>query len=204
MTQSLPGIPALVWDTIRAPRQTAERIIGMNLPIRSLWEALALGVLLTVIVVVGLMLGAPADPTDPASAALQEMYAQPMVVAVGQIISSVTTVFAVFWIGRWFGGRGTLEGSVALVAWHQIFLLCVAIVGMVVGIVFPPILSVLLIGLIGLYFYVLTQFVCTLHGFENAAPVFLMIVISFVAILTAVSILTGILAVIFLGDAPNV
>lgn len=204
MTTDIPSIPALVWDTLRAPRQTAERILALDLPRGVLWEALFLGVLVTVIAVVGMMLAAPADPTDPGTLALQEMYAQPIPVAVGQTISSVTTVFAITWIGRFFGGRGRLEGALALVAWHQIFLLSVALAGILAGLVFPPILSLILVAMVGLYFYVLTQFICALHGFDNALAVFGMILVSFFALLLAVSVLTGILAAIFLGGTAHV
>ncbi|RYH10517.1 Yip1 family protein [Tropicimonas sp. IMCC6043] len=204
MSTEIPSIPVLVWQTLRAPRRTAERILGLRLPPNVLWEALFLGVVITVIAVVGLMLAAPADPTDPATMALQEMYAQPIPVAIGQTLSAVITVFAITWIGRFFGGTGTLEGALALVAWHQIFLLSVALAGILAGLIFPPILSLLLIAMIVLYFYVLTQFICALHGFANPVAVFGMILVSFFALLLAVSVLTGILAAIFLGGTPHV
>lgn len=204
MTQPLPAIPTLLWETIRAPRDAAQRILALDLPRQTLWEALALGVVLTVVVIVSMVLAAPIDPTDPTEAALQEMYAQPIPVVIGQMISAVTMVYAIALVGRWFGGAGTFDGALALVAWHQIFLLCMALGGILVGMVFPPILSLMLFAMIGLYFYVLTQFVCALHGFGNALVVFLMILVSFFAILIAVSIVTGILVTLFFGAPANV
>ena len=52
--------------------------------------------------------------------------------------------------------------------------------------------------------FVLTQFVCALHGFENGLVVFGMVVLCFLFLITAVAFLTGFLAAIFLGDVPNV
>ncbi|MDV7144983.1 YIP1 family protein [Tropicimonas sp. TH_r6] len=199
MTQSFPGIPALVWETLRTPRDAAARILALDLPRRNLWEALAAGVLLTVVIVVGMVLATPVDPTDPASVAMQEMYSQPIPVATGQMLSAVSTVYAIAFLGRFLGGTGTLDGALALVAWHQLFLLCVALLGMAVGVIFPPILSILLLGMIGLYFYVLTQFVCVLHGFENAIVVFIGIVIAFVTLLFVAAAVVGVVAALFLG-----
>ncbi len=199
MTQPLPGIPALVWETLRAPRLAAQRILALDLPRRTLWEALAAGVLLTVVIVVGLVLASPVDPTDPASVAMREMYSQPIPVATGQMLSAVATVYAIAYLGRFLGGTGDLDGALALVAWHQLFLLCVALAGMALGLVFPPILSMLLLAMIGLYFYVLTQFVCVLHGFENTVVVFIGILVAFVTLLFTVAAVIGVVAALFLG-----
>ena len=74
MSNNLPAIPTLVWETIRAPRPTAERILALDLPRRTLWEALIAAVLLTVVLVVGLVLAVPADPTDPASCKIRHQH----------------------------------------------------------------------------------------------------------------------------------
>ena len=202
MSNNLPAIPTLVWETIRAPRPTAERILALDLPRRTLWEALIAAVLLTVVLVVGLVLAVPADPTDPASVAMQEMYAQPLPVALGQIINAVVTVYAITFVGQWLGGRGTLNGALALVAWHQFFLLFMALAGIVVGVVFPFVLSMLIILMIALYFYVLTQFVCALHGFENGMVVFLGIIVAFLTLLILVAVLTGFISALIFGVTP--
>ncbi|NDR55822.1 YIP1 family protein [Aliiruegeria sabulilitoris] len=202
MSNTLPGIPRLVYETIRAPRRTAEYILALDIPRRNLWEALVAAVLLTVVLVVGLVLAVPADPTDPASVAMQEMYARPIPVVIGQLISSVVTVYAITFLGQWLGGKGTLDGALALVAWHQFFLLFLAVAGMALGLVLPAVLSILLIAMIVLYFFVLTQFVCALHGFENAMVVFFGIIIAFLTLLVLVAVLTGFISALFFGVTP--
>lgn len=204
MTDFPPSIPALVRDTIRDPRQTAARILSWNLPTRVLWDLLALGVLLTVVMLVGLVLLTTQGATDPTSQMMLDIYGQPFVVAAGQGINAVVSVYALYWIGRTFGGVGSLEGGLALIAWHQIFLLILGLVGMVVGTLMPSVMSFLLIGMIGLYFYVLTQFVCVLHGFPRAGPVFGVMVVSILTIYLVVSIALTFLSVLFLGGGPNV
>ncbi len=204
MRNFLASLLSLVWQTIRAPRRVAERIIALDLPVRTLWDGLLLSVLVTVILIVGLVLATPTDPADPGGVALREIYARPIPVAIGQLINSVTTVFAILWIGRWLGGHGRLEGAIALVAWHQVFLLCMALAGMVVGAIFPAGMTIMLLVLLALYFYVLTQFICALHGFDNAALVLVGLVASMFGILVAVSLMTGLLSMIFLGAPANV
>lgn len=194
MRDFLVTLVDLVWQTIRAPRRMAERILALDLPMLTAWEALALSVLATVILMVGLVLGTPGIPTDPGQSMMVTLYSGPFAVAISQSINSVLTVFAVLWIGRMFGGRGQLKGAVVLVAWHQIFLLCLALASMMLGALIPPSQTLLFFVLVGFFFYVLAQFICALHGFRNGALVLAGVVGIYLGILLALLYFSGILA----------
>jgi hypothetical protein len=204
MSDTFPTLIGLVQATLRDPRAAARHILALQLPERTLWEVLALGVLLTVILLEGMDLMATQDATDPTTQMLGEVYGQPFLVTLGQAINSVIMVFAVFHVGRIFGGIGDRAGAVALVAWHQIVLLIAGIGAVVIGAIVPAVMPVLLVGLIGFYFYLLTQFVCALHGFDSGVPVFGMIILTMIGIYLLISVVTGLLAAIFLGAPPNV
>ena len=184
----------LVWQTIQAPRRTAERILALDLPMHTAWEALALSVLATVILMVGLVLGTPRIPSDPGQSTMATLYSGPFAVAIGQSINSVLVVFAVLWIGRLFGGQGRLKGAVTLVAWHQIFLLCLALASVLIGALIPPIQTLLFFVLLGFFFYVLAQFICALHGFKSGLLVLAGVIGIYFAILLALLYFSGILA----------
>ena len=200
MRDFLVALADLVWQTIRAPRRTAERILALDLSMLSAWEALALGALVTVILMVGLLLSSPGIPTDPEQSMIWSPYSGPVAMAVSQFINSVLTVFAVLWIGRLFGGQGRLKGAVVLVAWHQIFLLCLALASMVMGALIPPSQSLLFLVLIGFFFYVLAQFICVLHGFRNGALVLAGVVVIYLGILLALLYFSGILSYVLSGQ----
>lgn len=204
MSEEIPRFTALIGETLRAPREAARRIIALDLPERTVWEALALGILLTVVI-----FGIPVElflrsATGPEAEIFAQIWGNPLVVTIGQTINSVVMVFAIYHIGRLFGGTGSRAETVALVAWHQIFVLTIGVAGVLVGTVLPFVLSLFLIALIVLWFYVLTQFICALHGFDNPVAVVGMVLLSMVSIGFVVSIVTGIIAAIFLGATPHV
>ncbi|MFD0980684.1 YIP1 family protein [Tropicimonas aquimaris] len=204
MSEQLPRFGALVVETLRAPRDAARRVIALNLPERVGWEALALGILLTVVI-----FGIPVelylrDASDEEAEFVTQVWGNPLVVTFGQALNSVVMVFAIDIIGRFFGGQGNRAGAVALVAWHQIFILAIGVAGVLVGTMVPFVLSLVVIGLIVLWFFVLTQFICALHGFTNSLAVFVMVLLSMVSIGFLVTIVSGILIAIFFGASPNV
>ncbi|MFV0333799.1 MAG: Yip1 family protein [Tropicimonas sp.] len=201
MRHPLAALFQLVWQTIRAPRQTAEQIIALGIPLRALWEALVLSALLTVLLIASFL---PLMAGDPGRALVAEMYPLPLVAAAGQIVNSVVSVFAVLWIGRWLGGQGRLEGAVALVAWYQLFGLCTGAILVLAGAVLPWAQIGLGLLLIAVSLVVLTQFICALHGFRNALVVFAGVVAASFGLVLAIWLVIGLLAAIFLGGTPHV
>lgn len=191
MSTSNAMIPDLIRQTLRDPRGAARRLIEMQLPAGPMWQALALVVLLSVLTGQGATLlvgGMPSGETM-----LPGFFFSPVLLSVVQGILLVLMVLAVHGIGRAFGGQGELPDAIVLVTWLQFLMVCLQIVQGIAMILLPPVAS--LLGLAGIvaFFYLLTLFVCELHGFDRPGVVFFGILASMIGIVLALSILLGLL-----------
>jgi hypothetical protein len=196
-------IPGLIRQTFSDPQGAARRLVALDLPAPVLWQALVLVVALSAMAaqVSSLLLsGGPAAEGE----ALLPFTQSPLLVGMIQGAILVLMVFAVHWIGRSFGGVGRIEDSIAAVTWLQFLLVCLQVVQLGVGFVSPALSG--LVGLAGIvfFFWLLTQFVMAVHEFESAAMVFVMIVVSLLAIVFALSLVLTLLGLTVPGEAPNV
>ena len=196
-------IPGLIRQTFSDPQGAARRLVALDLPAPVLWQALVLVVALSAMAaqVSSLLIsGGPAAEGE----ALLPFAQSPLLVGMIQGAILVIMVFAVHWIGRSFGGVGRIEDSIAAVTWLQFLLVCLQVVQLGVGFVSPALSG--LVGLAGIvfFFWLLTQFVMAVHEFESAAMVFVMIVVSLLAIVFALSLVLTLLGLTVPGEAPNV
>src|SRR6056297_1225374 len=189
-------IPGLIRQTLSDPKGAARRIIALDLPAPALWQALALVVALSAIAAqVSSFLLSPPGLAPGESPMLLPFVSSPLVVALIQGGILVVMVFAIHWIGRSFGGVGRLEDALGAVVWLQFLLVCLQAVQLVIGFVSPALSG--LVGLAGIlfFFWLLTQFVMAVHGFESAAMVFVMIVVSILGITFALSLVLTLIGV---------
>lgn len=70
--------------------------------------------------------------------------------------------------------------------------------------IFPLLATLLGVVAIVLFFWLMTQFICELHGFEQPMNVFGMIIVSMVGIIFGVALLAAIASAILGVEAPNV
>ncbi|RUS64980.1 YIP1 family protein [Pseudorhodobacter sp. E13] len=185
---------AMVRDTIRAPRDGAQAIMRIGFSPAIGWMALLLMAVASTLLTHLSFAMMPAEAQDVWAAAMTS----PVRTAIMQWVVLLISVHAIHKVGRWRGGKGSLDQTVLLVAWLQFILLCVQIVQLVVQTLVPPMSD--LVGLLGLvlFFWLLTNFVATLHGFQSLALTFVGILITLFA---AATILAFIFALIF-GAAP--
>lgn len=176
----------MVRDTIRAPREGALAIMRIGFSPAVGWMALMLMAVASTLLTHLSFAMMPAEAREFWAAAMSS----PVRTAIMQWVVLLISVHAIHKIGRWRGGMGSLDQTVLLVAWLQFILLCVQIVQLVVQTLVPPMAD--LIGLLGLvlFFWLLTNFVATLHGFRSLA-------LTFVGILITIFAVAMILAFIF-------
>jgi len=201
-------ISDLIRQTFADPRGAAQRILDMDLPAAVLWQGLALVVVLSVIAAqVTQMLLAPGmgDMGGGMNGTMGPGFGvSPVTMGLLQGAILLLMIGSVHWIGRALGGAGHLEGAVALVAWLQFLLVCLQGLQAVVGLAIPGLSFLVGIGGLVVFFWLLTQFVMVLHGFGSAGMVFVMIVVSLLAVTFALSVLLAVLGVGFTGEVPNV
>jgi hypothetical protein len=204
MSEERALIPALMRQSLSDPRAAARRLVGLDLPADALWQGLVLVVVLSAIAarISATLIGSASGSAQ--DVVLPDFITSPLLMSFVQGAILVVMVFAVHWVGRAMGGMGRFEDSLAAVVWLQFLLVCLQVVQTVAGVLSPALSS--LIGLAGvvLFFWLLTQFVLVVHGFQSAAMVFVMIVVSLLGITFAVSMVLTLLGIAFTGETPNV
>jgi hypothetical protein len=193
---TLDTIQDLLRATLSNPRAAAARLKALDLPVQTGWTAMLLvSVASAFLGFIGFM-ASPAQG-DPGVAA---MFGSPLRTALIQFSVLALTGFLAYWVGRRFGGTGTLAQALVLVAWVQVPPIALQIVQLVVMVLAPGLAP--LIGIVGfaLYAVLLTLFVAELHGFRSGVAVFFgILVVGFLVALVA-----AFLFAILIGVPQNV
>lgn len=192
MSLSASDLMPLLRETLISPRKGARMILDLGLAARVGWLALALmavgSAILTHLTMVMM--------SPEAVAYWGGAMGSPVNTAILQWVVMFVTVHAVHRLGRMRGGVGTLAVSVVLVAWLQFVLLALQALQLVVQIILPPFAQLLGLAGLGLFFWLLTNFVAEIHGFKSLGAVFASVV--FVMILA--SMVMVFVFSIFYGD----
>ena len=189
MTLTLNALLAMAWRTVKNPREGASEVLSLGIPREALWPALAL------VVVLSILLAQITAMTVAGSGMVGPMMAGPAVTGLFQLFLLVLMIFAIFWVGRAMGGRGTLDETALIVTWLQFIMVCLQVVQTVTLIVIPPLAGIVGVASLILFLWLLTNFVAEVHGFASLAQVFLMILVSAFGIAFVLSILLSIAGV---------
>ncbi len=190
MTLTLNGLVAMAWRTVRNAREGAIEILSLGVPREALWLALALVVTVSILLAQATSLVVLGEAGGPAG-----LPAGPMAMGFIQLALLVVMIFAIFWIGRSFGGTGSFEETILLVAWLQFIMVCLQVVQTVALLVLPFIAGLIGIAGLVLFLWLLTNFVAVLHGFASLGQVFVMILVSAFGIAFGLSIILTLIGV---------
>jgi hypothetical protein len=174
MILSLQTLLPMVWRTITNPREGAEEVLALGVPRQALWTILLLVLVLSIILgQITTLLVAAATGTEGTGP-----LANPIVTGVLQLALLLVAIFAIHRIGRAFGGTGSLDEAILLIAWLQFVMVCIQVVQTGLMLVLPPLASI--VGILGLvlFMWLLTNFVAVIHGFRSLGQVFVMILVS--------------------------
>nr|WP_255552365.1 Yip1 family protein [Maritimibacter dapengensis] len=181
----------MALQSIPEPRKVARDLFALGIPRDTLWQMLAL------LLVIGAAIGVGSSMLFPVAPELEgSILGRPMLVAGLEAGVAVMTVFLIYHIGRGAGGTGTFDQSLVTVIWLNFVLLIVQFGVFILSLFAAPIAALLWMagGVAG--FYILSHFIAEMHGFTSAGKVFAAILlISFVA----VAVLSVILALIGFG-----
>lgn len=139
---------------------------GVPLPARTLGLAL-MAVASALLLHLGFLILPP--PDDPVAAFMSQ---SPLRTAVVQWVVLAASVLLTFWIGRNFGGHGSLPDTLLVLVWLQTLMLAVQVVQLLALVISPPIAALLNIGGLVLFFWFYSSFVAGLHGFASRWAVF--------------------------------
>lgn len=188
----------LLRITITDPRQAGREVIALGLPLQGLWMALMLMAILLSLMVSGVFHGVPLPPGAMGDAIrLSPAYHSPLIFAVINWGQAVISVFVLHWIGRMFGGQGTLRDMLAVMIWLQFVSLLLAAGLFLAGLIVPIAGGVLTLLALGWGLWATVALVDAANRFDNmfkAVGVCLVAVVAFSVGMTLFSATLGGLA----------
>lgn len=191
MELTFSALMALLRETLRDPRSGAQRVMAVNMPDAARWQALALVVVLSVLLVqlaIALVPGGDPEMAGPAAGGAFRM-------GIVQGVALLLTVVAVHYVGRAFGGTGMFRDALILLAWLQFVTLCFQVMQIISMLIFPPLSSLVAIASVAVFLWLLVSFIQTLHGFESRGKVLLGIVLSFFGLAFVLSLVLAMLGI---------
>lgn len=183
MNLSLNVLMSAARYTLQNPRAGARLILSVGLSTGQAMGALVLMAVLSTLLTSVSILVAPV----PAGAELQLMFANPLQLAVMQAMILTMGAGLIHAVGTKFGGKGNFAGAVALIAWIEFILSLMQIVQLVALVVMPPFADVIGVMGLGVFLWLLSQFVTELHGFANVWKVFGAIIVTGLGVSFAVA-----------------
>jgi hypothetical protein len=180
----------LARDTVTNPREGATTVLSFAPTRQALWLMFALVVVVSLMMgeVMALMLGMPAD--GPLTGPMQQ---SPLMLGLIQAGLLFLSIHAIHRIGRFFGGTGSLEEAALLIVWLQFILLCVQILQIAAMVILPPVAGLIAILAIALFFWLLTNFIAVLHGFQSLGMVFIVTLLAAFGLLVFLSMILSML-----------
>lgn len=177
--------------TVSNPRDGAAVILKLHLPMRALWLAFGLVIVLSMFLgeAVALLMGPPDQAAMP-----PEMMVSPITMGVIQAAFLFLVAHGMARIGHLFGGSGDFQGALALIVWLQFIFLVVQVIQLAAMLVVPPVAGLITILAMGLFFWLLVNFIATLHGFSSLGLIFVMTILTafgFVFVLSLVLTMLG-------------
>jgi hypothetical protein len=157
------NLSSLVRLSVTDPEKGASAVIALNPPVAARWMLLALVVALGTVMAYLLPLMSGAEEGLPT----------PITAAMLQGAMNMAAVALVSGVGRMFGGHGTFEDALLLVGWLQVIMLGLQALQLVVLMIVPPFASLVMVASVALFFWLLSGFICALHGFKSRLSVLL-------------------------------
>ena len=164
--------------SLEDPRKGMRAVLDLGVPVPArTFGLLLMAVGSAVLTHIGFLLLPVSD--DPLLAYLM---ASPFRTAVVQWLALAASVVLIARIGRARGGVGSFADALLVVVWLQLLMLAVQVVQIVALVVIPPVAAMINIAGLGLFFWLLTNFIAELHGFTALRAVFGAVVVTIVCV----------------------
>jgi hypothetical protein len=167
---------------------------------QQVWSAFIAMILLSVVLTGIAQVLFPTSPED-AIALLQLSPFQAVGVLGGLTLALIVGIVG---IGRLMGGQGELDGALRLFAWMQAILIALQ----VIQLFFVPVMAILaaLVALvsIGLFIWLILNFVAELHKFDGIGQAVAVTILSFILTTFVLISLISTLGLLPVMEAPNV
>lgn len=157
----------MALQTVPEPRKVAREVQSLQIARVALWQILVLLLVAATFLAVIASILYPADPE-----AVGGVFVNPLMAGIAQGSVSVLMVFAIYWVGRMFGGTGGFDAALLTVIWLQFVLLILELGVIFFGLFAPGLAMMLWLAGMVMTFWILSHFIAEMHGFRSAWAVF--------------------------------
>ncbi len=192
-----PGyLLGMVLQSVPEPRVVARDLFAQGWSRAALWQTLALLLVLTTMVRV---LVVALFPDPPEGMEVGPLLSNPILTSMVAALLVVSIVYGLFFLGRAFGGTGTLNQALITIVW-LVFVNLVINIALLLLSLFAPLMGLLLLLFaVFVNFWILTFFATEMHGFQSPGMVLAVIVVGLISLLFAFSL---VLAILGFGTDP--
>ncbi|MCL4676639.1 MAG: YIP1 family protein [Pararhodobacter sp.] len=183
MTQT-DDLLALVRLTVADPVEGGRAVLALNPPVLLRWMLLAAAILVSVVLIylLPVLTGQAGDMPSP------------FAFAAGQGVLNGVVVALVAYAGRAFGGTGSFDDALLLMAWLQSVTVALLVLQLAVLVLIPALNLPVTLASIVISVWMLVGFVCALHGFQSR----IMVLVGGVMVFTITAFVLS-LVLLFLG-----
>jgi hypothetical protein len=181
----------LVSDSLVSPRHAARTVIALGLSRDLLIQAAAAVTAVAVILSYLAVMVRPGQ-VDQVSAAI---LANPLLGAAVQFGIILVVAFVTARVGNMFGGRGTLDGALAVVVWLNAMLVLIQAVQLFALVVLPPLAALIALATVIWLLWAMANFVTELHGFQNPLFVLAGVILTIIVLFFGLAMILAILGV---------
>ncbi|PVH27944.1 YIP1 family protein [Pararhodobacter oceanensis] len=183
MTQT-STLLALARLSVVDPEAGGRAVIAVNPPLVVRWMLLSAAILVSVLLFYAV----------PFMSGQLEMMPPPVGFAAAQFGLNVLVVGLVAYVGRGFGGTGSFDDALWLMAWLQAVTVVLFVLQLVAILALPGLNVLVTLFSIIISLWMLTGFICALHGFRSRA----MVLVGGVMVFTIMSFVLSVI-LLFLG-----
>lgn len=188
-----PSLKDLAVLTVQDPAEAARQLMALQLDRGTLWTAVFL------VAVLNTLLAGLNNVLMPNSTPFPGLFDVPAVYFFFVGGGLVLTILTLFWVGRAFGGEGSMEDIMIVIVWLQFMRVLVQAAALLLLLTIP-VLSILLIlaaALVGIW--ILVHFVDQAHRFGSLSKAAGVLIAAFVGMVVGVSILLSMIGVSAVG-----
>lgn len=191
-------IVSLAVQTVMQPRQAAARLSAYELPRAQLWPGLALVVVLNALAYQLSVLSAELPAGFPS------LLASPLLFTAMLALGLILTIYAIYYVGRALGGKGSFERIMTLLIWLQVMRLLVQLAAFILTPLSPALGGLLVFGASLYGIWIVLNFVDVGHEINSLFTSFGILVMSLLAIMLGMAVALSIIGIQNLGLTPYV
>ncbi|MEP3295161.1 MAG: YIP1 family protein [Pseudoruegeria sp.] len=170
--------------SLRNPKEGLRRVLDINVPRATLIPMIVLVIVVSVLLAFLTLWAAPVE-IDAAMSVFPTPFSLAMILSGSMFIM----IMGIYWIGRAFDGKGTMDEVLLTVIWLQAIMMLLQVVQIIATILLPPLADMLGLVAFAVMFWLLTNFITEVHGFQSPLKVFFMVIASMFGIVFGLTIL---------------